>query len=170
MTRHHSLLDSPVGMLTIVCDDDGALVGLFMEEHRHRPDDSTFGSRRAAPPTPVAEQLGDYFAGELTDFTLPLAATGTAFQTRVWSALRSIPYGVTRSYGQIAGAIGQPTASRAVGLANGRNPVSIVVPCHRVVGSTGSLTGYGGGLARKQHLLDHERRRGSRAAGRPAHR
>ena len=101
-------------------------------------------------------QLQAYFAGELRDFELPLAAEGTPFQQRVWRALCDIPYGETISYGELARRIGQPTASRAVGLANGQNPISIVVPCHRVIGANGSLTGYGGGLARKRWLLAHE--------------
>jgi methylated-DNA-[protein]-cysteine S-methyltransferase len=106
----------------------------------------------------AARQLNEYFAGERTDFDLPLSLDGTGFQRTVWSGLQDIPYGETISYGELARRIGQPTASRAVGLANGRNPVSIVVPCHRVVGSNGSLTGYGGGLPRKQFLLGLELR------------
>jgi methylated-DNA-[protein]-cysteine S-methyltransferase len=102
------------------------------------------------------DQLEAYFAGGLTDFTLELRLTGTEFQRRVWEELRKIPYGETRTYGQLADALGHPTASRAVGLANGRNPVGIIVPCHRVVGADGSLTGYGGGLDRKRRLLDFE--------------
>ena len=94
-----------------------------------------------------------YFTGELTEFDLPLAPTGTPFQSRVWAGLREIPYGVTLTYGELARRIGQPTASRAVGLANGKNPLSIIVPCHRVIGSDGSMTGYGGGLERKRFLL-----------------
>ena len=102
-------------------------------------------------------QLVEYFAGERTSFDLPLAPTGSDFQQKVWAALRTIPYGDTWSYGRLAEAIGQPGAARAVGLANGRNPISIVVPCHRVVGSSGKLTGYAGGVERKAFLLDLER-------------
>ena len=102
------------------------------------------------------EQLAAYFAGELTVFDLPLDLRGTDFQRRVWAALREIPYGRTRTYGELATALGAPSASRAVGLANGRNPISIVVPCHRVVGASGSLTGYAGGVDRKRALLDLE--------------
>ena len=103
-------------------------------------------------------QLGEYFARERRAFDLPLAPTGTAFQTRVWTALLDIPYGETASYGDVARRLGLlPSASRAVGLANGSNPISIVVPCHRVIGADGSLTGYGGGLDRKRYLLDLER-------------
>jgi methylated-DNA-[protein]-cysteine S-methyltransferase len=102
--------------------------------------------------------LKEYFAGERTKFDVPLALSGTPFQRRVWTALQDIPYGETTTYGELAASLGLvPGASRAVGLANGKNPVSIIVPCHRVIGSTGSLTGYGGGLDRKQRLLDHER-------------
>lgn len=104
----------------------------------------------------AVEQLEAYFAGELTDFDIDLELIGTAFQRRVWAALQTIPYGETRSYGQIADQIGVHGAARAVGLANGHNPISIVVPCHRVIGSNGSLTGYGGGLQRKRALLDLE--------------
>jgi len=150
--RQHTVTDSPVGPLTLVATD-GVLSALYMEQHRHQPDPSTFGLRDPAPFAPVREQLAAYFAGELTEFDLPLAPEGTPFQQRVWAALRRIPYGTTLTYGELAREIGQPTASRAVGLANGRNPHSIVVPCHRVIGTDGSLTGYGGGLERKRYLL-----------------
>lgn len=103
-------------------------------------------------------QLTEYFAGTRRDFDLPLGAQGTAFQHRVWRALSTIPFGITWDYAQLAHAIGQPTAARAVGMANGRNPVSIVVPCHRVIGKNGTLTGYAGGLNRKAWLLKHEGR------------
>ena len=106
---------------------------------------------------PVATQLRDYFAGARTRFELPLSPHGTAFQQKVWLALREIPFGRTTTYGQIAVDLGHPTASRAVGLANGRNPIAVIVPCHRVIGANGSLTGFGGGLPRKRWLLDHER-------------
>ena len=105
----------------------------------------------------MIEQLTAYFAGELDTFDLPLAPRGTPFQRTVWAALQEIPYGETTSYGELAEQIGRPNAARAVGLANGKNPIGIIVPCHRVVGSGGDLTGYGGGLARKQYLLDFER-------------
>ncbi len=153
--RQHTVTDSPVGPLTLVATD-GALSGLYMTEHRHQPDRATFGSCDAGPFGAVVEQLTAYFAGELKDFDLPMAPDGTAFQRRVWDALRGIPYGSTLTYGELAREIGQPTASRAVGLANGRNPISIIVPCHRVIGSDGSMTGYGGGLERKRHLLGLE--------------
>jgi methylated-DNA-[protein]-cysteine S-methyltransferase len=106
----------------------------------------------------VAGQLREYFAGERREFDVSLAARGTPFQTLVWDALVEIPYGVVKSYGDIARAIGRPAASRAVGAANGRNPIAIIVPCHRVIGSTGQLTGYGGGLPTKKWLLEHEQK------------
>lgn len=155
----HVTVDSPVGPLRLVTDGEH-LTGLFFAEHRHAPED--FGPQIELAEAPqvlrdAQEQLGEYFAGERTTFDLPLAARGTDFQKRVWALLEQIPYGQTWSYGQLATELGQPGASRAVGLANGRNPISIVVPCHRVVGSTGAITGYGGGVERKQVLLDLER-------------
>jgi methylated-DNA-[protein]-cysteine S-methyltransferase len=158
--RHAVLADTPVGPLTLVADGE-ALVGVWMEDQRHHPGPGVFGGPAAAGDPLLARaagQLGEYFAGERTAFDLPLAAVGTPFQCRVWAALAEIPYAETVSYGELAQRLGQPGASRAVGLANGRNPVGIVVPCHRVVGSAGGLTGYGGGLERKQLLLDLERR------------
>jgi methylated-DNA-[protein]-cysteine S-methyltransferase len=159
--RSHAVVDSPIGPLTLVTQD-GKLSGLYMEVARHGPEEGTLGERIAALDDEVlsaaASQLAAYFAGELTSFELPLSMDGTGFQRTVWAGLRDIPYGETISYGELARRIGQPSASRAVGLANGRNPISIVVPCHRVVGSDGSLTGYGGGLPRKQFLLALEQR------------
>ena len=154
--RQHTVTDSPYGLLTLVADD-GVLSGLYMTDQRHRPPEETFGAPDDAPFTETKEQLAAYFAGDLKEFTIPLRLHGTPFQLRVWDELRRIPYGETRTYGELAGLLGNPKASRAVGLANGRNPVGIIVPCHRVIGSTGSLTGYGGGLPRKQRLLDFER-------------
>ncbi|MEU3509361.1 methylated-DNA--[protein]-cysteine S-methyltransferase [Streptomyces longwoodensis] len=154
--KAHTVIDSPYGPLTLVADD-GVLCGLYMTDQRHRPPEETFGPPAATPFAEAEEQLEAYFTGELTEFTLELRLHGTPFQRSVWSALRAIPYGETRTYGQLAALLGQPTASRAVGLANGRNPVGIVVPCHRVVGANGDLTGYGGGLDRKRRLLDFER-------------
>ncbi|MDT0436137.1 MULTISPECIES: methylated-DNA--[protein]-cysteine S-methyltransferase [Streptomyces] len=155
MTKQHTVMDSPYGALTLVADD-GVLCGLYMTEQRHRPPEENFGPRDDTPFAATEEQLAAYFAGELTEFTVPLRLHGTPFQRTVWEQLLAIPYGETRSYGQLADALGNPQASRAVGLANGKNPVSIIVPCHRVVGASGSLTGYGGGLSRKQQLLDFE--------------
>jgi methylated-DNA-[protein]-cysteine S-methyltransferase len=108
----------------------------------------------------TARQLAEYFAGKRRAFELPLAPRGSGFQERVWRALLKIKFGETRSYGEIARAIGRPSASRAVGAANGRNPIAIIVPCHRVIGANGQLTGYGGGLPIKQWLLEHERAQG----------
>jgi methylated-DNA-[protein]-cysteine S-methyltransferase len=154
--RVHTVTDSPVGPLTLVAVD-GSLVGCYMDAQRHRPKDAIFGDPDPAPFGAALEQLAEYFAGERQDFDLPLALGGTAFQQRVWAALREIPYGETESYGELAARIGSPGASRAVGLANGRNPIGIIVPCHRVIGASGSLTGYGGGIERKRQLLDMER-------------
>ncbi|MFE7130493.1 methylated-DNA--[protein]-cysteine S-methyltransferase [Streptomyces sp. NPDC057638] len=156
MTRVHTVIDSPYGALTLVATD-GVLSGLYMTDQRHRPAEETFGAPDPAPFTEALRQLDAYFARELTTFDLPLdLSAGTDFQRRVWERLLAIPYGETRSYGELAHELGNPQASRAVGLANGKNPVSIIVPCHRVIGSTGSLTGYGGGLTRKQRLLSFE--------------
>ncbi|MEV3921456.1 methylated-DNA--[protein]-cysteine S-methyltransferase [Actinomadura coerulea] len=160
MEKTHVVIESVVGPLTLVATD-GALSGLYMEMQRHRPAQETFGAPgdpEEEPFATVAAQLSAYFAGDLTEFDLPLRLHGTPFQERVWAALQEIPYGQTITYGELAVEIGSPSASRAVGLANGRNPVGVIVPCHRVVGSTGSLTGYGGGLDRKRYLLDFERK------------
>jgi methylated-DNA-[protein]-cysteine S-methyltransferase len=156
-TRVHTIVESPIGPLRLVATD-GVLSGLYMDAQRHRPEDATFGPRDDGPFAEATAQLTAYFAGDRTDFDLPLHLEGTDFQRRVWEGLRTIPYGETWSYGQLAAQLGSPGASRAVGLANGRNPIAIVVPCHRVVGADGTLTGYGGGLERKQLLLDLERR------------
>jgi methylated-DNA-[protein]-cysteine S-methyltransferase len=154
--RVHIVMDSPIGTLTLVAAN-GTLTGLYMDWQRHRPPERTFGQPDPAPFPEVIRQLNEYFAGQRTEFDVPVTLVGTPFQRAVWAALRDIPYGETVSYGHLAERIGRPTAVRAVGLANGRNPISIIVPCHRVVGATGDLTGYGGGLERKQHLLDFER-------------
>ncbi|CAL9603059.1 methylated-DNA--[protein]-cysteine S-methyltransferase [Streptomyces sp. enrichment culture] len=154
--KQHTVIDSPYGPLTLVADD-GVLCGLYMTDQRHRPAEETFGPRDDTPFGEAQEQLEAYFRGELKEFTVRLRLHGTEFQRRVWQQLARIPYGETRTYGQLADALGNPAASRAVGLANGKNPVGIIVPCHRVVGADGGLTGYGGGLERKQRLLDLER-------------
>lgn len=151
----HTVMDSPVGPLTLVAKE-GVLCGLYMDYQRHQPDRTTFGPRDDTVATEVQAQLTAYFEGDLKEFNLPLALAGTVFQQKVWAALLTIPYGETTTYGELAERLGQPTAARAVGLANGKNPISIIVPCHRVIGSTGSLTGYGGGLPRKRYLLDFE--------------
>lgn len=150
---------SPIGLLTLVARD-GKLTGLYLDAQAHRPPDGVLGAAGDPADEPfasAARQLDDYFAGRLTAFDLPLEPAGTDFQRRVWSALRGIPYGQTWSYGQLAGKLGNASASRAVGLANGRNPIALVIPCHRVIGADGSLTGYGGGLDRKRYLLALER-------------
>jgi methylated-DNA-[protein]-cysteine S-methyltransferase len=154
MTRY-TVIDSPIGALLVARDDEGITALLLPQGRRPaRPapdwvrDDAAFDDART--------QLAEYFAGTRTTFTLPLHLIGSAFQRRVWSALREIPCGATTSYGAIAESIGAPGAARAVGLANGQNPVAIIVPCHRVIGADGSLTGYGGGLPTKRWLLEHE--------------
>ncbi|WP_371534843.1 methylated-DNA--[protein]-cysteine S-methyltransferase [Streptomyces sp. NBC_00466] len=153
--KRHTVVDSPYGPLTLVATD-GLLSGLYMTEQRHRPPDETFGKPDPRPFGQVREELTAYFDGGLTEFTVELHLVGTPFQRTVWEQLRQIPYGETRSYGDLADRLGRPGAARAVGLANGKNPVGIIVPCHRVIGSTGGLTGYGGGLDRKQRLLAFE--------------
>ncbi|MEW2635675.1 methylated-DNA--[protein]-cysteine S-methyltransferase [Streptomyces sp. NPDC048389] len=155
-TRRHTVVDSPYGPLTLVATD-GVLSGLYMTGQRHRPAEETFGDRDGTPFGETIRLLEAYFARELTDFDLPMHFEGTPFQRRVWDRLRHIPYGETRTYGELAEELGNRGASRAVGLANGRNPIGIIVPCHRVIGSSGSLVGYGGGLERKQRLLAFER-------------
>ncbi len=155
--RTHARVESPIGPITLVAED-GVLAGCYMDVQRHRPAPDVFGHEDQDGFAEPARQLAEYFAGERTDFDLELRMTGTGFQRRVWAALREIPYGETESYGELAQRIGDPGASRAVGLANGKNPVGIIVPCHRVIGANGSLTGYGGGLPRKQFLLDLEAR------------
>ncbi|ALG14745.1 methylated-DNA--[protein]-cysteine S-methyltransferase [Kibdelosporangium phytohabitans] len=155
--RCHTVVDSPVGKLTLVATD-GVLSGLYMEQQRHRPQQETFGHWDGEPFGEVVKELDEYFAGDRTTFDVPVTFHGTDFQRTVWQALCDIPYGETVSYGELALRLGKTlTASRAVGLANGKNPISIIVPCHRVVGSTGDLTGYGGGIERKRFLLDFER-------------
>lgn len=155
-TTIYSVLESPIGDL-LLTGDGKAVTGIWMQSHPDqwkqtatlRRDDAALGVPRT--------QLAQYFAGGRLDFELPLAAHGTPFQLKVWRALCDIPYGETISYGELARRIGQPTAARAVGLANGSNPIPIVVPCHRVIGADGSLTGFGGGIERKRWLLAHEK-------------
>ena len=153
----YSYLDSPIGRLLLAGNESGLQEIVFQ------------GKNGPAPPKPAwmedtgglkepARQLRAYFGGELEDFTLPLAPQGTPFQQKVWNELLNIPYGETISYGDLARRIGNPNASRAVGLANGSNPIPIIIPCHRVIGSNGKLTGYGGGLHIKEKLIALERR------------
>lgn len=146
--------ESPLGPLTLH-SNGAALTGLEFEGHKHPLRPSPRGSDHVLDL--ARRELDAYFAGRLKRFTAPVAAQGTPFQRRVWQALVAIPYGETRSYGALAAAIGKPSAARAVGLANGRNPISIIVPCHRVIGASGALTGYAGGMERKQRLLELER-------------
>lgn len=157
MTSYVHTTPSPIGELTLI-GDGAALTALCLPTHRHRPPVAPDARTDPALFHEVVAQLEAYFAGERQDFDLPLAPRGTAFQQQVWEALRAIPYGATTSYGELAAAIGNPAAVRAVGLANGRNPLPIIIPCHRVVGADGSLTGYGGGLEAKRALLELESR------------
>lgn len=143
---------SPIGTLCL-CAEDDQLVGLYLPD---RPAPSAQRGRGGVLAR-AADQLTEYFAGERRDFDLPLAPSGTEFQRTVWHALAEIPFGTTCSYGDLARVVGRPSASRAVGAANGKNPIAIILPCHRVIGSSGELTGYGGGLPMKRWLLDHER-------------
>jgi methylated-DNA-[protein]-cysteine S-methyltransferase len=140
--------------------DGDTLSGLYMQDGRKPAKITADWKESAASFIDVKQQLEEYFAGERTTFDVKLAAEGAPFEREVWHALEAIPYGETVSYGEIARRVGQPTASRAVGTANGRNPISVIVPCHRVIGANGSLTGYGGGLERKRLLLELERGQG----------
>jgi len=166
MTREHTgrrahfckRVQSPVGRLTLVATDDGLAAILWENDRPGRVRLDIDAEDPAHPVLVEAErQLEEYFSGRRQDFALKLDASGTAFQRAVWSALMTIPFGETRSYGQIAAQIGRPGAARAVGAANGRNPLSIVAPCHRVVGATGALTGFAGGLDVKERLLKFEK-------------
>lgn len=155
---YHTEIVSPLGPLTLRGTARG-LTGVFMADHRHGPTDRTGWTEDARPFARAVAELNEYFAGERTAFSLPVDEAGiggTEFQRLVWRALRDVPHGRTISYGELARRVGLPAAVRAVGMANGRNPLSIVVPCHRVVGAGGKLTGYGGGLERKRWLLAHE--------------
>jgi methylated-DNA-[protein]-cysteine S-methyltransferase len=154
---------SPLGPLLLVGTED-ALTSIWLPSGRDRLEPDPGWIESAAPFAEAVRQLGAYFAGRLRQFDLPLAPEGTAFQQRVWRALLDIPYGETVSYGELARRIGRPSAVRAVGAANGQNPLSIVIPCHRVIGSDGRLVGYGGGLPAKSALLALEQH----VAGAPA--
>jgi methylated-DNA-[protein]-cysteine S-methyltransferase len=151
----HTTIDSPIGELTLVAQD-GALSGLYFPHHWYLPDPATFGVRSGAGFELAEQQLAEYFAGERTTFELPLSRAGDGFQRRVWTLLDEIPYGETTTYGALARELGDPSLARAVGSAVGRNPISVIVPCHRVLGKDGKLTGYAGGLERKRFLLDLE--------------
>jgi methylated-DNA-[protein]-cysteine S-methyltransferase len=157
---HATTLDSPLGTMRLGAEGD-ALAGIWFPDHRHPVDlgGAADGAKHPVPVLVLAQrQLREWFEGERRTFDLPLAQHGTAFQKRVWDALLEIPFGETWTYTQLAARAGRPAAMRAAGSANGRNPFSIVVPCHRVIGSDGSLTGYAGGLRAKEWLLAHERR------------
>ncbi|MGN6691635.1 MAG: methylated-DNA--[protein]-cysteine S-methyltransferase [Sphingopyxis sp.] len=157
MTHYCKTIWSPVGELTLVADARGLAAILWEND---RPGRVRLGPLVADPHHPILveteRQLGEYFAGKRRMFDVPLSFAGSDFQKSVWRALLTIPFGETRSYGEIARQVGKPSASRAVGAANGRNPISIIAPCHRVVGSTGKLTGFAGGLDAKHYLLQLE--------------
>jgi methylated-DNA-[protein]-cysteine S-methyltransferase len=154
-------VESSIGRLMLTSDGT-ALTGLYMNLYRNKPsklpglDDDWIQNATIDPLPAAARQLKEYFAGKRREFDLPLRMEGTEFQQRVWRELTKIPFGETRSYGQLAKRLNNPNGSRAVGLANGRNPIAVIVPCHRVIGADGSLTGFGGGLDRKEWLLTHE--------------
>jgi methylated-DNA-[protein]-cysteine S-methyltransferase len=152
----YTRIDSPIGEL-LLCGDEQRLSHLYTAPHAEDPE-AVRGRRRAdAPFAAVREQLDAYFAGERVEFHVALDTDGApAFFASVWDRLRAIPFGTTISYGDLARELGRPTAARAVGMANGRNPIAIIVPCHRVIGSNGALTGYAGGIERKRYLLRHE--------------
>ena len=158
-TMHYTMMDSPIGPLRLIASGKG-LAGICFERTRRSRRQSGGDVKNAAHPVLVEaeRQLREYFAGRRQTFDLPLDFVGTPFQRSVWKALLTIPFGETRSYAQIAKQVGRPSACRAVGAANGRNPVAIVAPCHRVIGSTGALTGFGGGLDVKAQLLRLEGR------------
>ncbi|MGH2959538.1 MAG: methylated-DNA--[protein]-cysteine S-methyltransferase [Solirubrobacterales bacterium] len=156
MTTHYAITDSPIGELLVLGDEE-KVHGLLMNG------DGAFDERKLSLTrdqkafADTINQLDEYFAGDRDEFDLPLEPEGTEFQRDVWKALAEIPYGETRSYGQIAAVVGRPKAARAVGMANNRNPIAVIVPCHRVIGAGGALVGYAGGIERKTWLLDHER-------------
>ena len=169
MSFHEFIVDrvpSPVGMIFVLCDGEGRVRSLDFDDHearmrrllRHHYGADGYTVKEGCAPVAVTASLAAFFAGDLGAIAHVAVETGgTEFQRRVWAALRRIPAGTTTTYGELATAIGRPSACRAVGLANGSNPVAIVVPCHRVIGADGTLTGYGGGLPRKRWLLAHER-------------
>ncbi|WP_104102395.1 methylated-DNA--[protein]-cysteine S-methyltransferase [Arthrobacter sp. 08Y14] len=159
MSAVHAVIPSPIGLLTLVADG-GALTAVYMENHRRGPAPDTLGAPvpldAAAVLVRTRDQLGEYFAGDRREFDLPLAPVGNPFRQRVWALLQEIPFGATRSYGDLARELGDKNLAQAVGSANARNPVSVIIPCHRVVGAAGALTGYAGGLQRKHFLLGLE--------------
>lgn len=153
--KSYTHYDSPVGPLLLI-QRRGELAGLYFADEGQPRKPPADAERCDADFSEACDQLAAYFAGELREFSLPLAPEGTAFQLRVWLELRAIPFGQTISYGELARRIGDPNASRAVGAANGKNPISIIVPCHRVIGANGALTGFGGGIETKRSLLELE--------------
>jgi methylated-DNA-[protein]-cysteine S-methyltransferase len=157
MTEFFTTMDSPIGEL-VLRSDGTSLTGVFTHGPKPREMRKADRNRGNEVLTEAREELTAYYAGTLKEFKVPVAPHGTPFQQRVWRALLEIPFGETESYGQLARRIGSPNAARAVGLANGRNPIAIIIPCHRVIGSSGALVGYGGGLPRKKWLLEHEAR------------
>ena len=159
MSLAYKLIDSPVGKLKLVASDKGLVAILWENDKPSRVRLSELVEDEKHPVLAKTEQqLGEYFAGRRKTFSVSLDMRGTPFQKNVWEALLAIPFGETKSYGQLAKQLGNPRATRAVGAANGRNPISIIVPCHRVIGSSGKLTGFAGGLETKAHLLDLEER------------
>ena len=159
METRHTIIDSELGPLTLVASGD-ALAGLYFDHHRHPPAGDVLGERVSPPGDPLLEQaateLHEYLAGDCTAFDVPVALRGNSFQLRVWELLETIPFGQTTTYGALAGHLGDRALARAVGRAVGQNPVSVIVPCHRVIASDGALTGYASGLERKRFLLSLE--------------
>jgi methylated-DNA-[protein]-cysteine S-methyltransferase len=155
MTSTHTIIDSPLGPLTLTARG-GTLSGLYFPGHWYPPGRDQLGVRSERGFERAEGELGEYFAGGRTEFELSTAAAGDEFQRRVWTLIERIPYGETTTYGEMAAALGDPTLARRVGGAVGRNPLSVIVPCHRVVGKDGKLTGYAGGLERKRFLLELE--------------
>lgn len=154
--NRYRLWESPIGVYRLTVDSDDRLLGVHLTGQRHLPADEFFGAEDPHAADDATSQLAAYFAGELREFDVALAPRGTEFQREVWKGLSEMAYGSTTTYGELAARIGRPGASRAVGAATGRNPWSIVVPCHRLVGRSGVLTGYAGGLEAKQFLLSLE--------------
>jgi methylated-DNA-[protein]-cysteine S-methyltransferase len=155
MTTTHTIIETQMGDLTLVAAD-GVLTGVYYPGHWTRPDRTLFGPRAEEGFEETERQFGEYLAGERTAFDVPTSAVGDTFQQRVWTLLKGIPYGETTTYGELARDLGDPALARAVGRAVGSNPLSVIVPCHRVVGKDGKLTGYAGGLERKRFLLELE--------------
>ena len=166
MAAHHRRIPTPLGPLTLVGDAD-ALTGLYFPAHWTNPDRDAWGIEDDGAFAHAERELAEYFAGERTRFTVPIRLTGTSFQRDVWALLQETPHGETTTYRELAAALGRPGHARAVGAAVRTNPISVIVPCHRVLGSSGALTGYAGGLERKAFLLAHEGARVARATSAP---